>query len=59
MSNKPKSKHLTVRAEDELVDALAAEAARERRPLSNMVRCLLVDALAARRGERSATAEAA
>jgi hypothetical protein len=60
MTNKPKTRHVTSRVEDELAEAIELEAARERRTTANLMRCLLIDALAARRsGERTAAANAA
>jgi predicted HicB family RNase H-like nuclease len=43
MLAKPKSRHLTVRLEDELHEAIAAAAQEDRRPVSNWIRNALQD----------------
>ena len=54
MLNKPKSKHLTLRLEDELHEGIAAAAQEDRRPVSNLIRNVLADWLANRSvGERA------
>jgi predicted transcriptional regulator len=56
MSTKLKNRHVTIRVDDELAEAIEAEAARERRTAANLMRNLLADALAARRSSQEQAA---
>jgi hypothetical protein len=60
MSTKPKTRHVTLRVEDDLAEAIELEAARERRTTANLMRLALSEWLAARQsGNRTAAANAA
>jgi hypothetical protein len=54
MSVKLKARHVSVRIEDELHDALETAAAQDRRPMASLIRCVLADWVEDRRspGER-------
>jgi hypothetical protein len=55
MSTRQKTEHVVIRMEPELRAAIEAAAEQERRPISNLVRCVLADWLEQRAGEHAAT----